>query len=65
MTNIVLLVTAGMLENLKTILTQKVTGILMPGMKVFKNIRVEGRPVFTHLKITGTALIDSNKFEPH
>lgn len=52
MTNIVLLVTGGMLENLKTILAQKVTSILMPGVKVFKNIRVERRPVFTHLKMS-------------
>lgn len=49
MTNIVLLVTGGMLENLQAILAQKVAGILMPGSKVVKHIRVEGGTVFTHL----------------
>lgn len=52
MTNIVLLVTGGMLENLEAVLAQKVAGILMPGTKVVKHIRVEGGAVFTHLKVS-------------
>lgn len=52
MTNIVLLVTRGMLENLEAVLAQKVAGILMPGAKVVKHVRVEGGAVFTHLKVS-------------
>lgn len=52
MTNVVLLVTGGMLENLQAILAQKVAGILMPGTKVVKHIGVEGGTVFTHLKVS-------------
>lgn len=52
MTNIVLLVTGGMLENFEAVLAQKVAGILMPGTKVVKYIRVEGGAVFTHLKVS-------------
>lgn len=51
-TNIVLLVTCGMLENLKAVLAQEVAGILMPCTKVVKHIRVEGGPIFTHLKVS-------------
>lgn len=51
MTTIVLLVTCGMLENLKAVLAQEVAGILMPSTKVVKHIRVGGGAVFTHLKV--------------
>ncbi len=52
MTTIVLLVTCGMLENLKAVLAQEVAGILMPSTKVVKHIRVGGGAVFTHLKVS-------------
>jgi len=50
-TTIVLLVTCGILENLKAVLAQEVACILMPSTKVVKHIRVEGGAVFTHLKV--------------
>lgn len=45
-----MLIGIGILEDFQTVEAQQVTCVFVPGAKVVVHIRIERRPVFTHLE---------------